>query len=283
MRWLFILLLVLNIGYVAWELNRENPQRRVATAVPGGVEPIVLLSELTREAGGNDALPQPEPADSAANRPVQKPKSAAIVEQAADQSVSDAQLTESVPPAVAENNTAGESVRASVGEQTVQAVIEPHAGPAEDLCFTLGPFSEMKTLRRVTREIKDYVVEASFRAKEEQEQARFRVYIRPLGSKQEAKAVIKQLVSKNIKDYFIIANGPNKNAISLGYFSEKGRAYRYADRVRKLGFDAVAEPVFRSYTIYWLDYRIQAGEEVPRKIFDDHLNGSAQKLARACG
>jgi hypothetical protein len=141
----------------------------------------------------------------------------------------------------------------------------------------------METLRLVTREIKDYVVEASFRSKEEQEQTMFRVLISPVGSKQEAKALIRELDKKNIRDHFIITEGPYRNAISLGYFSTKSRAYRHADRVRKLGFDAAAEPVFRSYTIYWLDYRIRSGEEIPQHIFDEYLDGAAQRLSRACG
>ena len=140
----------------------------------------------------------------------------------------------------------------------------------------------MKTLRVVTREIRDYVVEASFRSKEEQEQTMFRVLVRAVGSKQEAKAMIRELDSKNIRDHFIITEGPNTNAISLGYFSSKSRAYRHADRVRKLGCDAYAEPVFRRYTIYWLDYRIKAGSEIPQQIFDDHLQSSGQQLTRAC-
>ncbi len=110
----------------------------------------------------------------------------------------------------------------------------------------------------------------------------FRVLLKPVGSKQEANALIKELVSKNIRDYFIITVGPNKNGISLGYFSNKGRAHRHADRVRKLGFDVIAEPVFRTYTIYWLDYRIKTGNEIPRQVFDDHLDNSAQRLSRTC-
>ncbi len=158
----------------------------------------------------------------------------------------------------------------------------PVAKPKNDLCYTLGPFREIKTLRLVTREIKDYVVDASFRSREEQEQTMFRVLLKPVGSKQEARALTRELASKNIKDYFIITEGPSKNAISLGYFSSKSRAYRHADRVRKLGFDVVAEPVFSTYTIYWLDYRIKADHEIPQRIFEDHLEKSSQRLNRSC-
>ena len=110
----------------------------------------------------------------------------------------------------------------------------------------------------------------------------FRVLLMPVASWKEAKALTRTLASKNIKDYFIITEGPSENAISLGYFSSKSRAYRHTDRVRKLGFDVFAEPVFSTYTIYWLDYRIKADHEIPQQIFDDHLEKSSQRLSRSC-
>ena len=283
MRWLFLFLLMLNIGYMAWELNRERPQHVTKTRLPDGVQPIVLLSELdtdkaaplvTASAEIAEIAPQvvPDSADVPVSvaQPRAEERAAEIASTAAFQDVT----TTDAAPAAAEPEV---SAQPEPGLADLSA-----ERPAEDLCYTLGPFSEMKTLRVVTREIRDYVVEASFRSKEEQEQTRFRVYIRPVASKQAAKAVIKELNSKNIKDHFIITKGEHKNGISLGYFSGKNRAYRYADRVRKLGFDAVAEPVFRSYTIYWLDYRIKAGKEIPPRIFDEHLENAAQKLSRSC-
>ena len=49
MRWLFLLLLVLNVGYLAWELNREPGESTVSNTLPKGVERIVLLRELKSE------------------------------------------------------------------------------------------------------------------------------------------------------------------------------------------------------------------------------------------
>jgi hypothetical protein len=280
MRWLFLLLLVLNVGYVAWELERERPRHVRTTALPAGVERIVLLHEL--ESGTTEkqdiAQPATTPGTQQARIEPSKEDSAKL------------QQAEAVQPGIVSNQVAaaddaGADLETMAESQAPAVVPEvtPEAKPAVDLCYTLGPFSEMKTLRLVTREIKNYVVEASFRSREEQEQTMFRVFLKPVGSKQEAKSLIKELVSKNIRDYFIITDGPNKNGISLGYFSSKGRAYGHADRVRKLGFDVVVEPVFRTYTIYWLDYRIKSGNEIPQQIFDEHLGDSAQKLSRTCG
>ncbi len=282
MRVFFFLLVVLNVVYVAWELNREHPQQKPVKALPNGVEPIVLLSELVAESADNSALASAGTVDAVAqaadgtSATVSEPQTVADTGKAEIQTALSAQKQE---PAVAGEH---KPARAVTDKRPSVSAVTSKAKPAGDLCYTLGPFSEMKTLRLVTREIKDYVVEASFRSKEEQEQTMFRVLLRPVGSKQEAKALIKELVSKNIRDYFIITEGPNRNGISLGYFSDKGRAYKHAARVSRLGFDATAEPVFRSYTIYWLDYRIRAGNEIPQKIFDDYLENSSQRLSRTC-
>lgn len=289
MRWLFLLLLVMNLAYVSWELSRERPQQARTNVLPKGVAPIVLLSEVDGAperavtAAAAPAAPQGEitakaqpgvqaaqPGPGAAPAPAAQAEAVAPVLQTA--------LLDAGAPSADADSQRGSAVPAEPPVSRRSEVI-----PAGDLCYTLGPFKEMQTLRVVTREIKDYVVEASFRSKEEQEQTMFRVLIRPVGSKQEAQALIKELDSKKIRDHFIITEGPSKNAISLGYFSSKSRAYRHADRVRKLGFDAYAEPVFRSYTIYWLDYRIKAGEQIPQRIFDEHLQRSAQQLSRDCG
>jgi hypothetical protein len=289
MRWLFLVLLVLNVGYVAWELERERPQHVRTTALPTGVERLVLLRELESGTAEQQDIAQPAttPGTQQARIESSKQDSAQQQVEAAQPGAASEQMAVVAdigadPETMAERQAPVRS-DATADRSEVTPETRPETRPAADLCYTLGPFSEMKTLRLVTREIKDYVVEASFRSREEQEQTMFRVFVRPVGSKQEARALIKELVSKNIKDHFIITEGPNKNGISLGYFSSKARAYRHADRVRKLGFDATAEPVFRTYTIYWLDYRIKSGNEIPQQIFDDHLGKSAQRLSRACG
>lgn len=285
MRWLFLLLLVLNVGYVAWELERERPKAVHTAALPTGVERIVLLHEVESGKAEKEVVAQPVTAPDTQQARIKPSEDDSTQPQQAEVGQTQAMPA---PVAVAADVSADiETVAESQGPAQPEAPADrPEATPEErsevDLCYTLGPFSEMQTLRLVTREIKDYVVEASFRSREEQEQSMFRVFLKPVGSKQEAKALIKELVSNNIRDYFIITDGPNKNGISLGYFSSKRRAYSHADRVRKLGFDVIVEPVFRTYTIYWLDYRIKSGNEIPQQIFDDHLENSAQRLSRTC-
>ena len=149
-------------------------------------------------------------------------------------------------------------------------------------CFTLGPFRDLEKLRALTRGIKEYVVDASFRSHDEKEQAMFWVYLKPAENYEKAKVLADRLKSKKVKDYFIVKSGPKLNAISLGHFREKNRAYDHAANMGKLDFSPEVEALFKDYTIYWLDYEVALGEIIPEAIFDKHLTGKINRLVRDC-
>ena len=50
MRWLFLILLALNLGYLAWELNRPAEQARPVRSQHPDVPAIMLLSETRQPA-----------------------------------------------------------------------------------------------------------------------------------------------------------------------------------------------------------------------------------------
>lgn len=149
-------------------------------------------------------------------------------------------------------------------------------------CFTLGPFRELEKLRAVTRGIKKYVVSASFRSHEEREQEMFWVYLKPADSYDEAKVLAGSLKKMKVKDYFIVKSGPQINAISLGHFAEKVRAYDHAEHMTGLGLKPEVEALFKNYTIYWLDYEIAASMSIPQSILEKHVTGKINHLIRDC-
>ncbi len=161
-----------------------------------------------------------------------------------------------------------------------EAEKKPAAQEAE--CFTLGPFRDLEKLRAVTRGIKKYVVAASFRSHEEREQERFWVYLPPASSFSEAKELVGNLKKMKVSDYFIVKSGPQINAISLGYFTEKKRAYAHAERMTKLGLKPEVEALFKNYTIYWLDYEIAAATSIPDSVLGKHITGKINHLIRDC-
>ena len=224
MRWLFLFVLVLNVAYVTWELNRseEMPDEPV---VDRNVPRIVLLSEIGQE-------------------------SVAVVTAEGSRLVSD---------------------------QTGDMEIAESGG-----CFTIGPFRDLERLRAVTRGIKEYVVDASYRSHEEREQAMFWVYLKPAKNYDKAKDLAEQLKKMKVKDYFIIKSEPQTNGISLGHFREKNRAYEHAKYITSMGFSPEVEALFKEYTIYWLDYEVTPGMSIPGSVLDKHLTSKNNRLVRNC-
>ena len=136
-------------------------------------------------------------------------------------------------------------------------------------------------MRGLTREIKTYVVNADFRGREEKELALYWVYLKPEKNRKQAIKTGKRLKAKKIKDFYVIRDGEKINGLSLGHFRSKKGAYRLARKVKKLGFDVVVEPVFRSYTIYWLDYQLVDGAAIPEPVLEKYTrSGKKEKITR---
>ena len=247
MRWLFLFVLLVNVVYVSWELSQSTDESAVPKASKD-IPTIQLLSE-TGQATKN-------PTEEIAEMSELTPSSSVASTQAA--------------------KSAGDNKRPAT--TTTSALTKSGA----DKCYTLGPFRELDNLREFTRAIKNYVVAASFRSREEQEQSMFWIYLEPAASLKEAQALGKQLEKMKVKDYYVINGGPQENGISLGHFKEKDRAYAHAESVKDLGFKPIVEPVFRSYTIYWLDYQVAANEVIPQSIFARYLTKKINRLDRSC-
>jgi hypothetical protein len=255
MRWLFLLLLFLNLAYIAWEMNRPatDAYSHIKTT-RSNVQPIVLLSEISQQQQGEVPQNQPdeEPID---NKPV-----------AAEKAKKDLPRLE------------------QPGSRVAEIALPPEKGipPAQNLeaddgCYTLGPFRDLEDLRELTRELKPYVVAVDFRGSEAKEQSLYWVYIKPANNREEAIATGEQLKANKIKDYFIIRQGENLNGVSLGYFRNKAGADALEKRVKQLGFDVVLETVFKTYTVYWLDYQVGADRKVPQSIFDKYIIEASKK------
>ena len=256
MRALFALLLLANAAFAGWlyYLHQQPPPQQPAGSKPvPGAQSLVLLSERT-----SSVAPTAPDVDKTVTGP------------AATEAVNEQPVTGS--PVVA-----GEPDRTGETAQPAPAAPQPAVR-----CYTLGPFRELDRLREIIRELKSDVLEASFRSNEEKERSLFWVYLKPEADHGAAKRTTRRLRQKNIRDSYIIAEGKNRFGISLGHFRDKSRAYRLRDKVAKLGFRPVVEPVFRSYTLYWLDYKTAGGSRLPALLQGDRLGKSVSRFDRAC-
>lgn len=283
MRWLFLIVLSLNLAYIAWQMVIPDEDSYAYVAPLKNVPPITLLRELRPQAA------QVIESASAEQKAAEKVNLDGV--SVAEVKVNAQKKVESVAEVVAEELPATET-KPVVAEKMALAAVDagPESAPvrpsAGAMCYTLGPFRDLGELRSFTREIKSYVVEVDFRGKEENEQSLFWVYIQPEANKKKAVATGKRLKEKKIKDFYLIREGEKVNGISLGHFRNKNGAYGLAKKVQKLGFDVRVEPVFKTYTVYWLDYQLAGGANIPQSILDKQVK-VAQKdkvslLSRDC-
>lgn len=298
MRWLFLFVLSLNLAYVGLEISRSSSGGSEDVPALKNVQTIVLLSEL---ASPSEAL-QLEPVEKSEEMSAEvvehqstgaEPVAAVtgqVVEQASDSApvAADSQQKEEAPevvaspaeePEPAENVEAEEVVRA--GQKEVPAKSAALVTQQSASCFTVGPFRDLGKLRGLTREIKSYVVKADFRGQEEKEPKLYWVYLKPEKNRAQAIKTGKRLKAKKIKDFYVIREGEKINGLSLGYFRNRQSAYRLAKKVKNFGFDVVVEQVFRTYTIYWLDYQLAAGVSIPESVFEKYTgSGEKEKITR---
>lgn len=262
MRWLFLLLLVLNVAYVGWKLSMDAATDAAVASQFEGVDPILLLSELeTANAVGEQIKIAKTPPVSV--EPDAKPA-----------------ISSEKPPGISPDKSPDKSP-----ERPAEKAPEPQqvaVAPLPDQCFTLGPFRELKRLSAFTRDIKNYVVEVSFKARDEDEQSMYWVYLDPVGSLDKATRLSEQLKRGGVNDHYVIKSGDKNTGISLGHFKEKERAYKHAWEIKAKGFEPSVEPVFKSFTIYWLDYRVQQGRVIPEAVLKKHLTQKLSRLDRPC-
>lgn len=297
MRWLFLILLVLNLAYIAWQVTMPATELYANVSPLKNVQTIVLLSE-NAEIDAAHALRKSARQDKAAASVIagrEEIGGAAIEDQVA---VEPLESVENKPVVIAEVDLIDieKSVQAKPTPEILAQKWSASVESAEEArqetsvqtesCFTLGPFRNLNELRSLTRDIKAYVTNTDFRGKEEKEQALYWVYVKPEKSRKKAVAVGKRLKAKKVKDFFVIREGEKINGISLGYFRNKAGAYGLVSKVKKLGFKVAIEPVYKTYTVYWLDYQLAAGTDVPESIFAKRLKSSRKdkvnRLSRDC-
>lgn len=302
MRWLFLIVLSLNLAYITWGINRSPADSYANVQALKNVQPIVLLSELKQQDQVDSQRVDSQQAESQTVDEVSEQQEDEVMPPLNEQTASsgtDAEQQDAkqknVQEKVAESVTDKDVVVVDTKVADVVEILQDKSSQAVSSqpdssqtgnCYTLGPFRDLSKLSSLIRAIKSYVVEANFRSREEKEQSLYWVYIIPEKNHKKAIATGKRLKAKKIKDFYIIREGENTNGISLGYFRNKEGASGLAKKVKKLGFNVVLEPVFKTYTIYWLDYQLVEGSNIPEATFDKYLQTTKKdkisRLSRDC-
>lgn len=162
-----------------------------------------------------------------------------------------------------------------------------YSGSATDLvssCYSLGPFNSQKAANLVGKRIQNYGLAFEVRSIMSMETLRYLVYIPPLNSINEAQDTADDLRKYHIDDVNVIIEGPYKNAISVGFYSNLERAKRGTEYVRYLGYDARHSEEKTPLKVFWIDYDEPFGSNTPTIAWSRSVDPTAvvQRIPRAC-
>ena len=116
--------------------------------------------------------------------------------------------------------------------------------------------------------------EIQVRSEEHQIIKNYQVYLPPTGSREAARALVRELRDKGVEDLWIIDRGTQINGVSLGVYRNKRYMSRRVAEVEALGYTVVTAANMRSVTEYAVE--AQAGGERAalhdawKKAFPEH-------------
>lgn len=136
-------------------------------------------------------------------------------------------------------------------------------------CYSLGPFTRKASFNLVRKSLREQGVDVFSRVSSGQVRKGYWVMLPVSATSNQAKVKIQQLKEKGIKDYFLVATGEMKNAISLGVFSKPKLAKRRQDEVEKQGFTVKISQITLPKRTYWLEWPRYADKQPRREWLEN--------------
>lgn len=249
MKWICLLLLIVNIGYFGWTLDqrtRETVQVRAsALSVPRDVPRLQLISELE----------QP---------PVRRMDTVATTtaESGTGTDADEPELVATLP---------------DISTTLPESLIMPMR-LAADACFSFGPFAERDHAQRLLNWLHAHDTQARLRRENvpEQPAAGGRdqlswIYLAPQDG---AAATLRDLRESGVQDVHLIDTGDLRNAISLGLFSSQAAVNRRLEELQDKGYQPIVIPYSESGEISWVDARLASSGTIDElmRVFPSGLN-----------
>lgn len=244
MKWLIYFLLLLNTAFFAWQYQqsgRRGPPAPAPVPVSDG-ERLLLMSE----------------ADSASLRPVDE-STASPKEQ-----VPGSRPQETASPATPGRGRApatGEILDSAGGQVPEERAV---GGPG---CYSVGPFSSEEPVAGVAAWLRERGGEVESRWTELRRPQNYWIYLPPLGSTAEARAMLRRLKDDDMQDYVRVMRGPMRNAVSLGLYSKRRSAERRMAELRSKGYEPAIHTRYEEQRVQWLDVTFPGSPGLPGEAF----------------
>jgi len=176
-------------------------------------------------------------------------------------------------------------LREYLAQQDKPPTVEPSVDALSGVnksCYTLGPFKAVNDANSVRSMLKKAKIGAKRRVRKDKTRKGFWVLLPPAATHAAARKNVEKLKDKGIKDYFLVANGDQTNAVSLGVFAQSDTAQSRYQEIKDLGFNPKISSVELPMREYWLDWPVE--ETLSSKLLDKirkQYNGIGQ-AERVC-
>lgn len=251
MKWVFILLLLGNVVYLGWEIDRDARLDRAnvssAIRVPAGTQRLVLLTELEKlpETRSHIKLDNELSVENFNSEPVLP-----IALNPNTEKMIDILLTESSIMQLGDGLETSGSLKEDLSSDLSVSV------PVKTVCYTYGPIPNLKESALLSEWLNERGILFNQRQTVEQGKQLFWVYLAPRESRALAEATLKDLTQKGVKDMRLIREGDLLNAISLGLFSSQAAVNRRLNEIKVKGYQSVVVPYSGGKEIHWFDVSI---------------------------
>ncbi len=163
------------------------------------------------------------------------------------------------------------------------SIVPPGGALASRQCFTLGPLPSRLAMDALQDELAPSVVQISWHETTAVVEQGYWVYLEPFSSDAQAAEAVAMLVENGVRDYYVMTDGTNANAVSLGLFEREpqARARQEAIEALGLGWPVIMEMQRKDEPRYWLDFEMRpdANIEVGDLVAD---HAGAQHLEVPC-
>lgn len=266
MKWFFILLLVINIIYLGWEMDRDAKFSRTSVSsaikVPAGTQELILLSEMEKLPDTRSRIKLDHELSMAnfnsepvlpvqLNPNTEKMIKSLLPETSNSTSDNESELMEETEDFSLQGLSADTSISAL--DKTV--------------CYRYGPIPNQGESELLSKWLNDRDITFKQRQTDEQGKQLFWVYLAPQESRAQAEAAMKDLKEKGIKDMRLIQEGDLLNAISLGLFSSQASVNRRLNEIKAKGYQSVVVPYSGGKKIHWFDVSIVQNSNYVNDLF----------------
>ena len=256
MKWFFVLLLLVNLVYLGWEIDRSSKQHRAnkqtAINIPATANRLQLVADL-------DMPPE-------TRKPPVVP----------DEDYQQVNVTSMLPIEMNPNTEnmmqtfLNESSMMQLQSEFMQedrAVRSIDDEPVNTICYTYGPIPEKKESALMSEWLNERGIEYEQRQTTEDGLPKFWVYLSPQASTARAEKTVEELKQQGIRDLQLIRSGDLLNAVSLGLFSTQAAVNRRLNEIKATGYQPVVVPYAGGKKVYWFDVMLVQNSSYVNELF----------------